>query len=262
MNQLVDADAYTFPHAQAALAAAERTGDPLLRAELHRDVGPKASHLGDVAAGQRHLEQARTIYAQLGDRVGEANVLRNLSASPAVSADVALDHLRVAINLVQNGEAPQVLQVLRAALAARLLMIVREEEDGDRDACLEAEHLLNECIPDLLENDWTYLMPGACITLSEILLILARPRDALAAARQGLPFAEDDPDDMAILHSLVAQAALETGEFPLAAQACADFHRLLEDEGRDHVEQMLAGAMAENEPDPFDRIRKVEAELS
>ena len=104
MNQLVDADAYTFPHAQAALAAAEHTGDPLLRAELHRDVGPKASHLGDVAAGQRHLEQARTIYAQLGDRVGEANVLRNLSASPAVSADVALDHLRIAINLVLNGK--------------------------------------------------------------------------------------------------------------------------------------------------------------
>ena len=70
-------------------------------------------------------------------------------------------------------------------------------------------------------------MPGPVQPL-RILLILARPRDALAAARQGLPVAEDDPDDMAVLHSLVAQAALETGG-PVAAQACADFHRLLED---------------------------------
>ena len=83
-----------------------------------------------------------------------------------------------------------------------------------------------------------------------------------AAARQGLQFAEDDSDDLAILHSLVAQAALETGERSVAAQACADFHRMVQDAGRDHVEQMLAGAVTEGEPDPFERIRKVEAELS
>ena len=46
MNQEVDTDAETYPHALAALEAAIRAGDDVLIAELHRDVGPKAVRLG------------------------------------------------------------------------------------------------------------------------------------------------------------------------------------------------------------------------
>ena len=117
MNQTVDDDAYTYPHALAALAAAERTADPLLKAELHRDVGPKAVRLGHDAIGQGHLEQARALFALVGDRGGEANVLRNLAALATVPREVGLDHLRVASGLLADGQAPQVQEVVRVTLA-------------------------------------------------------------------------------------------------------------------------------------------------
>ena len=94
MNQTIDETSYTYPHALAALAAAERTGDAVMIGELHRDVGPKAVRLGHVQRGQEHLEKARSMFALIGDRVGEANVLRNLAALSTVPRAAGLDHLR------------------------------------------------------------------------------------------------------------------------------------------------------------------------
>ncbi|MEO7058749.1 MAG: BTAD domain-containing putative transcriptional regulator [Lapillicoccus sp.] len=262
MNQTVEVDADTYPHVMAALAAAERTGDAVLRAELHRDVGTKAVRLGDPNGGQRHLEEARGLYALIGDRAGEANVLRNLSTIPTISRETAFAGLRTAIELVQDGEAPQVLRVVQAHLAAHL-MNVGPDESVSREACLEAVALLSECLPVVVSNGWTHLVPSASITLSEALMMLSRPREALEVAVRGREFASTNPVDLAILHAVVAQAALATGERSVAAQACRDFRELVADHGRGNIEGLLAQSMlggATN--DPFAPVERVEAELA
>ena len=116
MNQAVDTDYETYPHALTALEAAARVGDDVLIAELHRDVGPKAMRLGLSAEGKAHLEKAQARYKRLGDPVGQANVLRNMSAVIDMPVHERVRLLRTALDLVPGEVAPNVQAVLMSDL--------------------------------------------------------------------------------------------------------------------------------------------------
>jgi DNA-binding SARP family transcriptional activator len=262
MNQTVEVDEYTYPHTVKALEAAERTGDPTLRAELHRDAGPKVARLGDVEAGQLHLEQARVLYALVGDRSGEANALRNLATLPHLPHETAVAHLRDAIALVQDSGELHVEQIITLTLAAKLTTVA-PEEFVTRESCLESERLLTGSIPIILARGWTYLMPIATATLAHVLMRLSRPREALVVASDGRTFAESDPIELVHLHVLVAESALACGELLTATQACLDFHQEVQRLGRDRLEKMKAGSDYESDVlEPFARISRVEAALA
>jgi hypothetical protein len=261
MNQTVDSPAYTYPHALAALTAAERTGDPVLRAELHRDVGPKVAILTDLAAGQRHLEEARSLYALVGDRAGEANTLRNLANHPGVPRQSGLAHLRAAIALLQDEDDLHIQQLLKVHLADMIVKAGRDDHVSDVE-CLEAEQLLTEVIPTLRLHGWTYLMPSAASTLALVLIRLGRPREALVAVSEGKELASSDPFELAFLHEVLAESALASGERALAAQACRDFHEVVATMGRERFDDMVLRADSSAESTLFDRIQRIEAALA
>ena len=157
--------------------------------------------------------------------------------------------------------APQVFELVRVTLAS-LLLDVGRGQTVSHDDCLEAERLMTESMPILLEQGWTYLVPTAADTLADALMRLARPSEALQVASHGLQFAESDPLSLALLHVWVAEAALASGKHATAAQACHAFRDLVEAEGRGHVDRMLAtAALGYPDNDPFGRIEQFEAAL-
>jgi hypothetical protein len=60
---------------RAALAAAERAGDPRGQAAIHRDLGNALTHLRSFVDAQAHLGLALGMYRQLGDCAGQARVI-------------------------------------------------------------------------------------------------------------------------------------------------------------------------------------------
>jgi hypothetical protein len=58
---------------RAALAAAERAGDPRGQAAIHRDLGNALTHLRSFVDAQAHLRLALGMYRQLGDCAGQAH---------------------------------------------------------------------------------------------------------------------------------------------------------------------------------------------
>ena len=226
----------------------------LLIAELHRDVGPKAVRLGEVEQGQRHLEQARALFADLGDRVGEANVLRNLAHLPTVSWEDGVSLLRSAIELVDPDDAPQNFLVLKLDLAA--FLTAYGDKPVDLACHVEAEQLVTEAWPIVVANGWTYMLPTAGSALSVAQLAQSRPREALDSAVAGRQFATSDPFDRSLAEMFVAEAALASGEVEVAAAACREFNELVALHGRDNLEAQLFKTRQGR--DLFERMARVE----
>ncbi len=263
MNQTVDTHLFTYPHAVAGLEAAERTGDPVLRAELHRDVGAKAARLVSPGRGRWHLETARQLYALLGDKGGEANTLRNLAAtSPA--RDDARGYLRDGLALLATADAPQTLQIqqmLRVDLAVHLTG-TQPGGPPDPDECREAEALVREALAFIEARSWTYLLPAAAATYARVLLRLERPAEALDVALRGLAVPQSDPLISAALHSRVAEGSLAVGQWSRAADACGDFHAVLAEVGWDVNDIVSQVDLSDAEGELFGPVRRVEAVLA
>jgi DNA-binding SARP family transcriptional activator/tetratricopeptide (TPR) repeat protein len=86
---------------QAALAAAQRLGDPAALAHAHYLLGNAQGHLAEYAAADQNIRQALDIFRELGDRANEGMVLNGLASMletqgryPEALA-VALDALRM-----------------------------------------------------------------------------------------------------------------------------------------------------------------------
>jgi DNA-binding SARP family transcriptional activator len=257
INRVADVSSYTYPPTLAALAAAERTGDPVLTAWLHVIVGAKAVRLGEVETGRWHVDEARAFYARVGDRVGEANTLWHL-ADLTAEREQQVEYLRAGIALLREGEAPLLRDRLKLFLASQLLY----EWEGYTptvEVLADTEAMLREVIADLLENGWTSHIPAAAQHLWLALMGLSRPREALAVVSDAQQFARATPAEIVFLHLLTAEAALACDERSVAAQACRDFHAQVDSLGRDRFVSMVAPENFVPSLDPFARIRRVEA---
>src|SRR4051794_38668887 len=94
-----------------------KIGDDVLIAEQHRDVGPKAVRFGFAAEGQAHLEKALALYERLGDPVGQADVLRDLSVVIDMPMHERVRLLRTALDLVPADVATNVRAVVMSKLS-------------------------------------------------------------------------------------------------------------------------------------------------
>jgi DNA-binding SARP family transcriptional activator len=65
---------------RAALAAAERLGDPGTQARTHRALADACTQLRRFADAQAHLEQSLDLYCQAGDQVGQAHTHLSLTS--------------------------------------------------------------------------------------------------------------------------------------------------------------------------------------
>ncbi|QCX73909.1 Regulatory protein AfsR [Streptomyces sp. YIM 121038] len=79
---------------RAGLAAAERLGDPLGRAHLHRTLGFALHRTGADAEARSHLDRALRLFTALDHRDGQARTLRSLAflANSRARHEEALEH--------------------------------------------------------------------------------------------------------------------------------------------------------------------------
>ncbi|MGA4843583.1 AfsR/SARP family transcriptional regulator [Streptomyces sp. G45] len=79
---------------RAGLAAAERLGDPLGRAHLHRTLGFALHRTGADAEARSHLDRALRLFTALDHRDGQARTLRSLAflANSRARYEEALEH--------------------------------------------------------------------------------------------------------------------------------------------------------------------------
>jgi DNA-binding SARP family transcriptional activator len=259
MNQEVDTDDETYPHAQAALEAAIRVGDDLLIAELHRDVGPKAVRLGFPAEGRAHLEKAQALYERLRDPVGQANVLRNLSEALEMPGPERVRLLRTALDLVPVDVAPKVRAGLMSVLALRLT-VDSGTEVVDPSDYLEGETLTRGALELAKRHGWTDRISEELFSLTRILIAGSRQREALeVAADARLEIVS--PAARAPFLIEITKAAVAVGDMTVALRSYREARAVVEEVGASRLQQLVESKLKFDNYDVVDQLERLEARL-
>jgi hypothetical protein len=259
MNQQVDTDGETYPHARTALEAAIRAGDDVLIAELHRDVGPKAVRLGFTADGQAHLEKAQALYERLGDPVGQANLLRNLAGVIDMPMHERVRLLRTALDLVPGDVAPHVRAGLMSDLSLKLT-VGSDSEVVDRSDYLEGESLTRGVLDLARSHGWTDRIPEELFNLTRILMAGSRPREALEVAADALRQEIASPASRAAFLIEITEAAVAVGDMAAAVQSYQEAREVVERVGASRLQQLFA-ARWDPRYDVVEQLARLEARL-
>jgi DNA-binding SARP family transcriptional activator len=260
MNQEVDTDDETYPHARAALDAAIRVGDDVLIAELHRDVGPKAVRLGFPAEGRAHLEEAQALYKRLRDPVGQANVLRNLSDALGMPVPDRVRLLRTALDLVPGDLAPNVRAVLMSDLALKLT-VDSGTEVVDPSEYLEGEMLTRGALDLAKRHGWTDRIPEELFYLTRILMRGSREREALEVAADALRLEIVSPAIRAPFLIEITKAAVAVGDLDVAVQSCHEARTVVERVGASRLQQLVESKLKFDSYDVVEQLVLLEGTL-
>jgi DNA-binding SARP family transcriptional activator len=259
MNQEVDTDHETYPHAQAALEAAIRVGDDLLIAELHRDVGPKAVRLGFPAEGRAHLEKAQALYKRLRDPVGQANVLRNLSEALEIPVHERVRLLRTALDLVPRDVAPKVRAGLMSVLALRLT-VDSGTEVVDPSDYLEGETLTRGALELAKRHGWTDRISEELFSLTRILIAGSREREALEVAADARLEIVSPAARVPFLIE-ITKAAVAVGDMTVALRSYREARAVVEQVGASRLQQLVESKLKFDNYDVVDQLERLEARL-
>jgi tetratricopeptide (TPR) repeat protein len=220
---------------RAALAAAERAGDPRGQAAIHRDLGNALTHLRSFADAQAHLGLALGMYRQLGDCAGQAHTRLVLGQAfdfqsrphEALSqARQALESYRAAGHTAGQANAfnnvacyHNVLGEYEEALAChqQALALDRQIDNRDGECCTW------DCLGDTYRH-------------------LGRPDQAIACYRQGIRLFRElgNRPDLAVSLTNLGDALCATGQMPDARAAWQEAHVILDDLQDPGAAQVLA----------------------
>jgi DNA-binding SARP family transcriptional activator len=260
MNQEVDTDDETYPHARIALEAAIRVDDDVLIAELHRDVGPKAVRLGFTAEGQAHLKKAQALYERLRDPVGQANVLRNLCDAFDMPMQERVQLLRTALDLVPGDVAPNVRAVLMSDLAQKLTVDSGSDLVDSADY-LEGESLTRGALDLARSHGWTDRIQEDLFHLTRILMAGSRPREALEVAADALRLEIDSPAIRAAFLIELTEAAAAVGDMDVAVQSYQEAREVVERVGASRLQQLVAAKLKFARYDVVEQVARLEGRL-
>jgi len=260
MNQTVDTDSETYQHALTALEAATRVGDDVLIAELHRDIGPKAVRLGFVAEGYAHLQRSQAMYERLGDPVGQANVLRNMSMIMDMPMHERVRLLREALDLVPGDVAPNARGVLMSDLALKLT-VDSGSEVVDPAVYLEGESLTRGALELARTHGWTDRIPEDLFSLTRILMARSRPREALEVADDALRLDIVSPAVRAAFLIEITEAAVEVGDLDRAVRSYHEARDVVERVGASRLQQLVESKLKFDRYDVVEQLARLDDRL-
>jgi DNA-binding SARP family transcriptional activator len=238
MNQTLDTDAETYPHARRALDAATRVGDEVLVAELHRDLGPKAVRLGFTAEGRAHLDRALKLYESVGDPIGQANVLRNMAQVIDMTMPERVRLLRAGLELVPGDVAPNARAVIMSEIALKLTVDSGSPAVDPADY-REGESLTRDALELARAHGWNDRIQEDTYNLTCILLAGSRPREALELAADALQSDIASPAIRAAFLIKATDAALQVEDVSLAVRSYEEARRVVEHVGAARLQQLL-----------------------
>ncbi len=107
MSQIVDLRRDMLPFAELALQAVEHVDEPVLRAECFRDVAATFARCGQPDRARTYFDLAASTFEQIGDRVGQANVYRNMAGTLAMDPVDRIEYLRRSVAIAREiGDQP------------------------------------------------------------------------------------------------------------------------------------------------------------
>ena len=238
MNTWLDGAYDTFPLARMAYQAAQRLEDPVLEAELARNLAMRFHLLNDHAATEDHLQKSLALFTSLGDLVGQSSVLRNQAHVAGRAGDHELSDqlLRLATDLARKSNRPDILAVGLAEWAAQLTVVEDWPSAVERGT---------ECKALIEEYGYIHLVPSAHCCLAEAYVRLGQFQEAIAVVREGLSLAGEDPQAHLALNPYLAVAAASSGDQDLAHGAIARFRMAQARFDSDQLNATTEGSMDE-----------------
>ena len=102
MSQIVDVRRDMLPFAELALEAVEHVDESVLRAECFRDVAATFARCGQPERARTYFDRAAATFEEIGDRVGEANVYRNMAVTLTMEPLDRVDLLRKSVAIARE----------------------------------------------------------------------------------------------------------------------------------------------------------------
>jgi hypothetical protein len=223
-------------------------------------VGPKLIRLGHSAEGQAHLEESRALYERLGDPVGQANVLRNLSDAIHMPTAKRVRLLRTALDLVPGDVAPNVRAVLMSDLGLKLT-VDSGAEVVERSDYLEGESLTRGALDLAKRHGWTDRIPEELFYLTRILMADSRPGEALELAADALRLEIASPAIRAPFLIEITEAAVALGEMEFAVASCREARGVVERVGASRLQQLVESKLKFGKYDVVERLARLEQTL-
>ncbi|WP_188196091.1 AfsR/SARP family transcriptional regulator [Nonomuraea sp. SYSU D8015] len=233
MSQAMDTLADADPYIRLCLEAAQRVGELPMLAEAHRAVGTSDSLRNDHDSAQRHLSRALELFQEIGDTVGEAHSLRNLSQSHNYQDDLetAIEIGRRAVEAARRSGDRPTLVVCLADLATLLDHLLLFEET--LAVVAEAQQIAQEA-------QIAYAVPWLLACAGQAHLALGHAKPAADHLRQAVDLvtAQQNLAFKVPFLALYGDAVWDTGEHDTAREIWAQYWSLSE---TGEAEQGLAG---------------------
>jgi DNA-binding SARP family transcriptional activator/tetratricopeptide (TPR) repeat protein len=238
MNTWLDGAYDTLPLARMAYEAAQRLEDPVVEAELARNLAMRFQLLNDHGAADAYLQKSLALFTSLGDLVGQSSVLRNQAhvAGRAGNHELSDQHLRRATDLARRSNRPDILAVSLAEWAAQLTVV------KDWPGAVERG---TECKALIQEYGYVHLVPSAHCCLAEAYVQLGQFQEAIEVTLEGLNLAGEDPQAHLALNPYLAVAAARSGDEDLAHGAIARFRAARAGFDPDQLNSTTEGSMNE-----------------
>ena len=218
MNQTVDSPASTLPYSLKALTAVRRLAEPVLEADVERDVSIKYGATRQEAQAAEHMQRALDLFIAMDDSAGEANALRNLATNEASAHRIesAVEYARRSVEAARRSPQSAILAFSLGTHASYLADAGRHT-----DALVAAQ----EGLAIVRANGFAYLEAIAVANLA-----VARWRTGSAAVavplfEEALDLARAEGDrhlELEMLHQY-ADLQFELGNQPAAGAAWTRF---------------------------------------
>lgn len=227
MNHALDPLDESLPQSLRLVANVPDHFDPLLLAELHRDI---STRYRQGPRSEQHRSRALMLFRQGGDIVGESNIHRNMMAEAMRRRDLpsGLRHAVEAHALAERSGQESLAVTTAMGVGGALVELGRFAESIEYTA---------PALRDSRRLRLDYLIPVTSANLALAYLHLGRQAEALTLATEALELLRKVPDVSVefVVVSMAAQAALDTGDLPLARAMCDRFADLFDDGGRARI---------------------------
>jgi tetratricopeptide (TPR) repeat protein len=240
MNQILDAASDSLDACRVAYEAARETSEPLLIAELARELGNKCSMLGLVDEARAHTLEALRIFHELDEPAGEANAYRNLSVGALRTGDIAgqIHYGEQAVTAARRSGRPDILSL---SLYAHAQSIGQTND-------LELEHeLLTESLAQGRLAGPGFDIASAMVSLAWNTQLRGNFTEAQSWAKEASAQNESafDVSIQVGMEAMLAYVGMKLGDLDEAASAVKRFDEMFEQHGSHAIQEWDSESIAE-----------------
>jgi DNA-binding SARP family transcriptional activator len=164
MSQTVDSHYAMLPFAELSIEATRHVDDPALVAEIFRDVAASLAHTGHPDRARSFYDRALAIFIERDDKVGVANVYRNIGSTLPVDTDERVHLMNESVAIARQLNNPAILATSLSAYSSSLFWAERFEDSfkaAAEGAAVAGTHPELEYLEPIMESIQVQTLAGA-----------------------------------------------------------------------------------------------------